>query len=54
MGVLNAGLDEAIASCDSDYAFPCVVTRSDDGVSLITFRLGDFMDMYFDKEHWED
>ena len=54
MGVLRAGLNEAVASCDADHAFPCVVTRSDDEVSLITFRLGDFMDMYFEKEHWED
>ncbi len=53
MSTLRSGLEEAILSADDAHPFPCVITRSDGDISLITFRLGDFIDMWFDVTHWE-
>ena len=48
MGTVMAGLQEAIESCDNEYTTPCVVFRSDFGVSHITFVLDDFVALLYD------
>jgi hypothetical protein len=51
MGTIKKGLEEAAGACDEEYEYPAVVTRADNGRSMITFYTDDWVEM---QCRWED